>query len=104
MQALAFVCSTFKTLALLAQTAVKVADGFSGRGMKPLGNKMDNSCGLFAFDLVKGPRTRLTLGAKWRPMPDDKDAHLAAGLVPDLCGIGSRDRDDPEGGKCHVAE
>lgn len=37
-------------------------------------------------------------------MPDDKDAHLAAGLVPDLCGIGSRDGDDPEEGKCHVAE
>lgn len=63
---------------------------------------MDNKNGqqLWAFR----PSTRLPLGAKWRFVPDDKDAHLAAGLVPDLCGIGSRDGDDPEEGKCHVAE
>lgn len=38
MQALAFVCSTFKALTLLAESAGKGADGFSGRGVKSLGH------------------------------------------------------------------
>lgn len=50
-QALAFVSANFKVLALTADTAGKVANAFSGKRMKSAGNKMDNSCGLFAFDI-----------------------------------------------------
>ena len=52
-QAVGFVSSNFRVLALPAETAGKVANGFSGRRTKSVGNKMDNSCGLLAFDLVR---------------------------------------------------